>query len=95
MSNMPTEYQRESMDHPPQTTEDSLGQEAAHGHERKGWKEDAAESLGMIFSLATSHPNSHLIRSRIMGYGTQEAEPSGNMMCFVPRLELGFSSYSG
>ena len=83
------------MDHPPQTTEDSLGQEAAHRHERKGWKEDAAESLGTIFSLATTHPNSYLLRSRITGYGAQGAEPSGNMMCFLPRLELGFSSYSG
>ena len=34
-------------------------------------------------------------RSRITGYGAHGAEWSGNMMCSVSRLELGFSSYSG
>lgn len=82
------------MDHPPQTTETPLGQaEAAHGNGEKAGKKTHAESLGTIFSLATTHPNSHLLRSRITGYGAQGAEPSGNKMCFLPRLELGFSSY--
>lgn len=48
----------------------------------EGGEEEDVEFLGMNFSLATMHPNSLFLTSRIKGDSAKGAEPPGNKVCF-------------